>query len=111
MLGRVSWRRWALTALLAAALVAVAIPALRPAAGRALRPAPALPRALLSGPRVSLASLRGRPVVVNFWASWCDGCTREALQLERFSQLARSEEHTSELQSLTNLVCRLLLEK
>jgi len=24
---------------------------------------------------------------------------------------ARSEEHTSELQSLTNLVCRLLLEK
>src|SRR5258706_5265814 len=27
------------------------------------------------------------------------------------SQLVRSEEHTSELQSLTNLVCRLLLEK
>ena len=25
--------------------------------------------------------------------------------------LTRSEEHTSELQSLTNLVCRLLLEK
>src|SRR5438046_7555106 len=28
-----------------------------------------------------------------------------------FSVLTRSEEHTSELQSLTNLVCRLLLEK
>src|SRR5258706_9868819 len=27
------------------------------------------------------------------------------------SRAARSEEHTSELQSLTNLVCRLLLEK
>src|SRR5437016_7053931 len=27
------------------------------------------------------------------------------------SELIRSEEHTSELQSLTNLVCRLLLEK
>src|SRR5438093_2597187 len=27
------------------------------------------------------------------------------------ARLARSEEHTSELQSLTNLVCRLLLEK
>src|SRR5258706_10541245 len=26
-------------------------------------------------------------------------------------KMARSEEHTSELQSLTNLVCRLLLEK
>src|SRR5258706_1746712 len=29
----------------------------------------------------------------------------------RFVQRPRSEEHTSELQSLTNLVCRLLLEK
>src|SRR5262249_59985900 len=28
-----------------------------------------------------------------------------------FSEGSRSEEHTSELQSLTNLVCRLLLEK
>src|SRR5437016_10796727 len=28
-----------------------------------------------------------------------------------FQGLLRSEEHTSELQSLTNLVCRLLLEK
>src|SRR5437016_9333876 len=27
------------------------------------------------------------------------------------TELTRSEEHTSELQSLTNLVCRLLLEK
>src|SRR5437016_8595609 len=31
-------------------------------------------------------------------------------QLARFGR-TRSEEHTSELQSLTNLVCRLLLEK
>src|SRR5437016_6955153 len=40
--------------------------------------------------------------------SWdgCDGCGKcdESLNV-------RSEEHTSELQSLTNLVCRLLLEK
>src|SRR5437016_11590407 len=36
-----------------------------------------------------------------------------AKQAERSQLLfvARSEEHTSELQSLTNLVCRLLLEK
>src|SRR5262249_61436250 len=34
------------------------------------------------------------------------------LQCRRTSRLGgRSEEHTSELQSLTNLVCRLLLEK
>src|SRR5262249_59718528 len=30
---------------------------------------------------------------------------------EALGQVERSEEHTSELQSLTNLVCRLLLEK
>src|SRR5438093_8613918 len=31
--------------------------------------------------------------------------------VEQQTDSARSEEHTSELQSLTNLVCRLLLEK
>jgi len=35
-----------------------------------------------SGP-VSLASLRGRPVVLNFWASWCVTCKGEAPVLER----------------------------
>src|SRR5262249_58574628 len=38
------------------------------------------------------------------WRSW--GC-----QQGRATLSLRSEEHTSELQSLTNLVCRLLLEK
>src|SRR5262249_61629620 len=39
--------------------------------------------------------------------------TREAFDpRQRFSGVfCRSEEHTSELQSLTNIVCRLLLEK
>src|SRR2546430_4526687 len=32
-------------------------------------------------------------------------------QLRDKSEIARSEEHTSELQSQSNLVCRLLLEK
>src|SRR5690606_40144266 len=36
--------------------------------------------------------------------------TRRALEAEA-AALARSEEHTSELQSRENLVCRLLLEK
>src|SRR5437016_9022681 len=36
---------------------------------------------------------------------------RAGCVLRRYARDARSEEHTSELQSLTNLVCRLLLEK
>src|SRR5258706_9731890 len=43
------------------------------------------------------------------------GVVGRAMNTERPARLrdpnARSEEHTSELQSLTNLVCRLLLEK
>jgi cytochrome c biogenesis protein CcmG/thiol:disulfide interchange protein DsbE len=31
----------------------------------------------LSGREVSLSALRGRPVVLNFWASWCVSCKAE----------------------------------
>ncbi len=50
------------------------------------RPAPALPKEVLNGPAVTLASLRGKPAFVNFWASWCTPCKQEAPELERFSK-------------------------
>jgi cytochrome c biogenesis protein CcmG/thiol:disulfide interchange protein DsbE len=33
-----------------------------------------------------LAALRGQPVVINFWASWCQPCRQEAEVLERFAR-------------------------
>ena len=46
--------------------------------------APAFTLHRLEGPgKVSLASYRGKPVVLNFWASWCEPCKGEAAVLER----------------------------
>src|SRR2546427_1962878 len=50
------------------------------------------------------ARLPGMPVPIQNWI----GSVRPSL---RMTESPRSEEHTSELQSQSNLVCRLLLEK
>ena len=61
--------------------------------------------------------LTERPIAVSEvtrrWLKW-HGISREAVftrQDRSYDLVARSEEHTSELQSRRNLVCRLLLEK
>lgn len=49
-------------------------------------PGPKLLRRLrrpLADGRLSLAELRGTPVVLNYWASWCIPCREEAPLLER----------------------------
>src|SRR2546430_12159038 len=54
-----------------------------------------------------LRGIRREDPVQRAWSRFCDKLAREGLARAR----KRSEEHTSELQSQSNLVCRLLLEK
>jgi peroxiredoxin len=49
-------------------------------------PAPAFSARTLDGQEVSLAAYRGKPLVINFFAHWCEPCKREGpafVQLEQ----------------------------
>jgi peroxiredoxin len=46
-------------------------------------PAPRIAGDTLTGRHLDVASLRGAPVVINFWGSWCAPCQAEAQALAR----------------------------
>jgi thiol-disulfide isomerase/thioredoxin len=75
-------------AALFASTTAVPAPLAAPALVPIGHPVPDFRMAGLNGPPKSLAGFKGRPLIINVWASWCSPCRKEAASLE---QLAWSE--------------------
>ena len=64
---------------------AVAATPVAPAPVAVGRHLPDVVMAGLNGPQRSLSSYRGRPLIINVWASWCGPCRAEAASLERLA--------------------------
>ena len=55
------------------------------------KPAPTLKLKDLDGNSRDLAQLKGKVVLINFWATWCPPCRREMPSMERLSQALAGE--------------------
>lgn len=55
-------------------------------------PVPTTELAMFDGTTVTLASYAGRPLVVNFWASWCPSCVAEMSAAFRPAQQALGDQ-------------------
>jgi len=87
---------WICVALATVAALFVAVLATRPSAESKLvdspllgKPAPTLDGATVDGSPLHLSNLRGRWVLVNFFATWCVPCRREHPDLVRFQAAHR----------------------
>ncbi len=45
----------------------------------------------LDGKQVSMSDFRGKPLLIVFWATWCESCKEEMPVLEKFSQGKRDQ--------------------
>lgn len=42
---------------------------------------------ILTGEKIKVSQFRGKKILLNFWASWCPPCKKEAPVLQRFSEI------------------------
>ena len=98
--GRRSWARWTLAGVVGGAAAAAGLGwRLRQESGPAL-PLPADPAsaefwqmrfARTDGSELEMSTLRGQPLLLNFWGTWCPPCVTEMPELDRFAQTYASQ--------------------
>ncbi len=79
-------------ALLGAAVPVGAQPAYEVTPWVAGRPAPALQALDMQGKTWTLSELRGRAVLLNFWATWCPPCRAEMPSLQQLAEIYGPEQ-------------------
>jgi cytochrome c biogenesis protein CcmG, thiol:disulfide interchange protein DsbE len=86
--GRLAWAAAAMGAAVLVTALAWGLvhPASKPADAVLGKVAPNLVVQSIGGTPASLAALKGRPVVLNFWASWCAPCQQESQALKDSAQ-------------------------
>ena len=58
---------------------------------RERKEAPAFSLNSLDGKKISLSDFKGKPVLITFWATWCDSCKEEIPLLEKLSTGKRDQ--------------------